>query len=83
MSNTVEPDETAHYGIWICAICKSLLISPMAVKELKNLDASQSGPDREFEWSANKFLVNCANPDKPDSVQFVLCIHALKVTEYT
>ena len=30
-SNSVDPDETAH---WIYAVCKSLLLSPMAVKEL-------------------------------------------------
>ena len=30
MSNSVDPDETAH--IWICAVCKSLLLSPVAVK---------------------------------------------------
>ena len=36
MSNSVDPDETAHKSrlIWIYAICKSLLLSPVAVKEL-------------------------------------------------
>ena len=35
-SNSVDPDETAHMSrlIWIYAVCKSLLLSPMAVKEL-------------------------------------------------
>ena len=34
MSNSVDPDETAHMSglIWIYAICKSLLLSPVAVK---------------------------------------------------
>ena len=37
MSNNVDPNETAHmsYLIWIYAVCKSLLLSPVAVKELK------------------------------------------------
>ena len=35
MSNSVDPDETAHMSrlIWIYAICKSLLLLPVAVKE--------------------------------------------------
>ena len=35
-SNSVDPDETAHMSrlIWIYAVYKSLLLSPMAVKEL-------------------------------------------------
>ena len=34
MSNKVDPDDTAHMSrlIWIYAVCKSLLLSPMAVK---------------------------------------------------
>ena len=34
MSNSVDPDETAHMSrlIWIYAVCKSLLLSPVAVK---------------------------------------------------
>ena len=32
MSVSVDPDETAH--IWIYAVCKSQLLSPIAVKEL-------------------------------------------------
>ena len=37
MSNSVDPDETAHMSrlIWIYAVCKSLLLSLVAVKELK------------------------------------------------
>ena len=37
MSNSVDPDETAHMSrlIWIYDVCKSLLLSPVAVKELK------------------------------------------------
>ena len=37
MSNSVDPDETAHMSrlIWIYAVCKSLLLSPVAVKELR------------------------------------------------
>ena len=34
MSNSVDPDETAHRLIWIYALCKNLLLSPVAVKEL-------------------------------------------------
>ena len=38
MSNSVDPDETAHMSrlIWIYAVCKSLLLSHVAVKELKS-----------------------------------------------
>ena len=41
MSNSIDPDETAHWAvlsslIWIYAVCKSLLLSPVAVKELKS-----------------------------------------------
>ena len=32
MSNSEDPDETAH---WIYAVCKSLLLSHVAAKELK------------------------------------------------
>ena len=34
MSNSVDPDETAHMSrlIWIYAVCKSLLLSPVTVK---------------------------------------------------
>ena len=37
MSNSVDPDETAHMSrlIWINAVCKRILLSPVAVKELK------------------------------------------------
>ena len=37
MSNSIDPDETAYYEplISVYAVCKSLLSSPMAVKELK------------------------------------------------
>ena len=40
MSNSVDPDETAHMSslIWIYAVFKRLLLSPKAMKELK-LDA--------------------------------------------
>ena len=36
MSSSVDPDETAHMSrlIWIYAVCKRLLLSPVAVKEL-------------------------------------------------
>ena len=36
MPNSVYPDETAHMSrlIWIYAVCKSLLLSPVVVKEL-------------------------------------------------
>ena len=34
MSNSVDPDETAH--IWIYAVCKRLLLSFVAVKELRS-----------------------------------------------
>ena len=38
MSDSVDPDETAHMSrlIWIYAVGKSLLLSPMAVKELRS-----------------------------------------------
>ena len=46
MSNSVDPDETAHYLTWIYAVCKSLSSSPMAVKELKQIvDATQRTTD--------------------------------------
>ena len=37
MSNSVDPDETAHMSrlVLIYAVCKSLLLSHVAVKELK------------------------------------------------
>ena len=37
MSNSVDPDETAHMSrlIWNYAVCKNLLLSPVVVKELK------------------------------------------------
>ena len=37
MSNSIDPDETAHCepSIWFCAVCKSLFLSPVAGKELK------------------------------------------------
>ena len=37
MSNSVDPDETAHHMsrlIWIYAVCKSLLLTLVEVKEL-------------------------------------------------
>ena len=36
MSNSVDPDETAHMSrlIWIYVVCKCLLLVPLAVKEL-------------------------------------------------
>ena len=36
MSNSVDPDETAHMSrlIWIYAVCKCILLSPVAVKAL-------------------------------------------------
>ena len=36
MSNSVDPDKTARMSrlIWIYAVCKSLLLSPVAMKEL-------------------------------------------------
>ena len=39
MANSVDPDETAHMSrlIWIYAVCKILLLSPVAVKELKHI----------------------------------------------
>ena len=42
MSNSVDSDETAHMSrrIWIYAVCKSLLLSPVAVEEL-NQPASE------------------------------------------
>ena len=33
--------------IWICAVCKSLLLLPVAVKELKPLDSFISSPQHE------------------------------------
>ena len=36
MSNSIDPDETALYLIWIYAVCRSLLLSPLAVKELND-----------------------------------------------
>ena len=38
MSNSVDPDEPAYYEhlIWIYAVCKSLFLSPVAVKELRD-----------------------------------------------
>ena len=49
MANSVDPDETAHMSrlIWIYAVCKSLLLSPVAVKELTScvfvIDSKQYG----------------------------------------
>ena len=42
MSNSVDPDETAHMSrlILICAVCKSLLLSPVAVKDLMTFGKS-------------------------------------------
>ena len=39
MSNSVDPDEMAHMSrlIWNYAVCKSLLLLPVAVKELTYL----------------------------------------------
>ena len=39
MSNSVDPDETAHKSrlTWIYAVCKSLLLPPVAVKELMDI----------------------------------------------
>ena len=39
MSNSVDPDETAHMirPIWIYAVCKSVLLSPVAVKVKESL----------------------------------------------
>ena len=39
MSNSVDPDETAHMShlIWIYAVYKRLLLSPLAVKELNKI----------------------------------------------
>ena len=36
MSKSIDPDETAHMSrlIWIYAVCKNLLLSPVAMKEL-------------------------------------------------
>ena len=44
MSNSVDPDETTHIShlIWIYIVCKSLLLSPVAVKELKTFRRSES-----------------------------------------
>ena len=39
MSNSVDPDETAHHEpshLDLCCLPKTLLLSPVAVKELKN-----------------------------------------------
>ena len=40
MSNSVDPDETAHMSrlIWIYAVCKSPLLSPVAVKEFNHFN---------------------------------------------
>ena len=40
MSNSVAPDETIHMSclIWIYAVCKSLLLLPVAVNELKGIN---------------------------------------------
>ena len=42
MSNSVDPDETSHMSrfIWISAVCESLLLSPVAVKELMRYPAN-------------------------------------------
>ena len=65
MSNSADPDETAQSLsrlIWIYAVCKSLLLSPVAVKELKEyrkhyhaaeLDAIQKYMI-EHMWSSNE-----------------------------
>ena len=39
MPNSVDPDETAHMSrlIWICAVCKSLLLSLVAAKVKESL----------------------------------------------
>ena len=39
MSNSVDPDETAHMSrlIWIYAVCKNLLLSSVAVKGLTTI----------------------------------------------
>ena len=38
MSNSIDPDEMAHMShlIWTYPVCKSLLLSPVVVKELKD-----------------------------------------------
>ena len=43
MSNRVDPDETAHMSrlIWFYAVCKSLLLSPVAVKELNKKQSEE------------------------------------------
>ena len=45
MSNSVDPDETAHMSrlIWIYSVCKSLLLSPVAVKELSKVRFGSTG----------------------------------------
>ena len=35
MANSVHPDETAHYEIWICAVCKGYLYKSAGMKRLK------------------------------------------------
>ena len=59
MSNSVDPDETAHL---IYAVCRSLLLSPMAVKELAvHQIHSEQGSTLEgkklLPWGANSFLL--------------------------
>ena len=49
MSNSIYPDETAHLSrlIWIYTVCKSLLLSPVAVKELNSADPDQTARGSE------------------------------------
>ena len=52
MSNSIDPDEKAHMSrlIWIYAVCKSLLLSPVAVKELNKEGNLHGGVFFLFFW---------------------------------
>ena len=63
MLNSVDPDETALMSrfIWIYAVCKSLLLSPVAVKELRRPHA------RTHHSLESKHGFNaCTKSDGPD-----------------
>ena len=50
MSNSLDPGETAHMSrlFWICAVCKSQLLSPVACSETVKALSMCLRPKRRF-----------------------------------
>ena len=71
MSNSVDPGKTAYMSclIWIYAVCKSLLVSPVAVKELKKRTGSQRAPNLSFSVASNLEAGSKLLPLGPVSMQ--------------